>query len=326
MSSTSGPSMVNLQGNVSTQDSVSAYKDLLQRFLTLSPFKLTSYQADTDFDQEVIRGCMSVQDPLKRQELAQLGAAAAKCFYPTHARKVQIVIATFTALMFSIDDLGRKFPDALRAVRTKIMLREPQGNKQIEDFLNMAFQMEEWLDTFAVDMVFKGQLEFLSANLVENENGDQLCPHKSTPYFLRNYFRLKSGISEPYAFFIWPADVIAQAGNHCCTPLAVMPDLMTWIDDTNDVMSFYKESIIGNERNNCVSIDARAIGKTPLESVKDYVESAMESLIRILEFAKVQQPEVRKKLQEFINGYITFHYNYPRYRLKELNLNLPGGN
>lgn len=121
----------------------------------------------------------------------------------------------------------------------------------------MAFQMEDWLDTFAVDMVFKAQLEFLSGNLVENECGDKLRPLKSTPHFLRNYLRLKTGICEPYALFIWPSDIMAQAGEDCCTPLAVMPDLMTWIDDTNDIMSFYKESVVGDERDNVVYLHAR---------------------------------------------------------------------
>lgn len=137
------------------------------------------------------------------------------------------------------------------------MLRQPQDNQQVADFLDMAFQMEDWLDTFAVDMVFKAQLEFLSGNLVENECGDKLRPLKSTPHFLRNYLRLKTGICEPYALFIWPSDIMAQAGEHCCTPLAVMPDLMTWIDDTNDIMSFYKESVVGNERDNVVYLHAR---------------------------------------------------------------------
>jgi len=60
-----------------------------------------------------------------------------------------------------------------------------------------------------------------------------------------------------------------------------------------------------------------------LEAVKDYVKSATGALSRIQEFSKAQQPEVRRKLEEFIHGYIAFHYDYPRYRLKELNVPLP---
>ncbi|EPS33065.1 hypothetical protein PDE_08027 [Penicillium oxalicum 114-2] len=245
---------------------------------------------------------------------------AARWFYPSHDREIQIDIAVFTALMFSIDDLGNQMPGALRTYRSKIMLGLPQDSQQIADFLKIPFQMESWLDNFALDMVFKSQLEFLSANLVENEYGDRLCPHPSTPQSLRSYFRLKSGICEPYAFFIWPSSIMVQDHNHNGAPLAIMPDLMTWINDTNDIMSFYKESIIGDEVNNSISLHARAKSQTLLESVKDHVSLATDAFVRIMEFAKDQHPEVQRKLLEFLNGYIAIHYKDPRYHMQDLSI------
>lgn len=107
-------------GEFSEQVSVQEYESILADFLKTSSFVLPSYQDDEEFDQEVIKGCTSVPDPKKRESLARLGAGAAKWFYPSHDRKSQIVIATFTALMFSVDDLGEKFPDALRSYRRKM--------------------------------------------------------------------------------------------------------------------------------------------------------------------------------------------------------------
>jgi hypothetical protein len=239
------------------QACIPRYKNIINHFIAVSSFKRPAYQHEEEFEQEVIRGCTAVQDPLKRERLARLGAKAAKSLYPSHSREAQIVIATFSALMFSVDDLGKSFPDALRSYREKLILGQPQENKQVADFLKLTFQMKPWLDNFAVDMVFKAQLEFLSANLVENEHGQQICPNESTPHFVRNYFRLKTGICEAYAFFVWPSETMAKASPHACTPLAVMPDLMTWIDDANDLMSFYKESVVGNEQDNAVHLHAR---------------------------------------------------------------------
>lgn len=116
--STTPPSSVGSQ--TTEQVSVLEYQSILAKFLTTSSFILPPYQDDEEFDQEVIRGCMSVPDPKKRESLARLGAGAAKWFYPSHDRKSQIVIATFTALMFSVDDLGERFPDALRTYRRKM--------------------------------------------------------------------------------------------------------------------------------------------------------------------------------------------------------------
>lgn len=121
----------------------------------------------------------------------------------------------------------------------------------------MTLQMEGWLDVYAIDMTFKAQLEFFSANLVEMECGDGLRPQRSTPSFLRHYLRLKTGICEPYALFIFPSDVLAQAGDDVHAPLAATPDIMTWIDDVNDIMSFYKESVVGDEQDNVVNLHAR---------------------------------------------------------------------
>lgn len=114
-SATTAPSTVGRQA--SEQVSVSEYRSILTDFLTKSAFVEPPYHHDEEFVQEVIKGCMSVSDPKDRERLARLGTGAIRRFYPSHDRKRLIVLATFTALMFSVDDFGATFPEALRTYR-----------------------------------------------------------------------------------------------------------------------------------------------------------------------------------------------------------------
>lgn len=62
---------------------------------------------------------------------------------------------------------------------------------------------------------------------------------------------------------------------------------------------------------------------SPLQAVQFTADAATESIARIREFGATQHPAVRKNLEEFLQGYMSFHFSYPRYRLKELDISMP---
>jgi hypothetical protein len=297
------------------QVSLPVYKNILETFLQEARFKLPPYKEDPSFDREIIDICLAQDLPADQMEaVARVGVATARWFYPSHDRETQVAIATFTALATAVDDLGDSMVEGLRQYRTRLLARQPLGVKVLQSLFDQVLEMGRFYDTFATDMVFKGAVEFCSANLVEIEKGALLKANKSAPEFV-NYFRLKSGIAEPYAFYIFPENLL-HGSNPCCH-LPLIPDLVGFINAVNDIMSYYKESLIGNERGNAIHLHAAANGQSVVESLSDYQRSALVYLGRVREYASTELV-LAEKVEEFIQGFMAFHLMYTRYRLNEL--------
>lgn len=83
----------------------------------------------------------------------------------------------------------------------------------------------------------------------------------------------------------------------------------------SDVLSFYKEELAG-ETGNYMSDRARASGK----SVQDTLQEVVEETIVIVERIRniLGEGPVRDAWESFASGWIAFHTNSPRYRLKDL--------
>lgn len=297
---------------------LTTYKQIVEDFLSEAGFQLPDYAQDEAFDQEVIDTCLDQELPAKRMEvIARLGAAAARWFYPKHDRHLQIAIAKFTALAFTIDDLGSVFPEPLRTYRSRLAMGQPQDAKIMQSLLMQSHEVGQRYDCWDADMIFKAVLEFFSANLVEIERGAKLQPTDSTPSFT-SYFRLKSGVAEPFAYFIFPLSRSNDPGN--CAHLPLIPDLMAFMDEVNDIMSFYKESMVGHERDNAIYMHANANNQSVTQALHDYRTSALELIGRIRQFASQEGLGLKDQVDEFLNGYMAFHLVYPRYRLEELSL------
>lgn len=297
--------------------SLSTYKAIVEDFLTEAGFQLPPYAPDAAFDQEVIDVCLDQELPAKRMEvIAKLGAAAAKWFYPKHPRELQIALGKFTALAFTIDDLGHTFPEALRTYRARLVTGQPMDAKIMRSLVQHAHEVSQLhYDTWDGDMIVKAVLEFFSANLVEIERGSRLRPTESSPAFT-SYFRLKSGVAEPFAYFIFPLARSQHPGG--CEHLPLIPDLMAFMDEVNDLMSFYKESMVGDERDNAIYMHAGVRGQGLTQALLDYRASSLELIGRIRAFAA--EAGLKDQVDEFLNGYMAFHLTYPRYRLSELSL------
>nr|GAT42580.1 predicted protein [Mycena chlorophos] len=295
------------------------YKEVLQDFVTQAGFQLPPNPADPGFEEEVIDACMGQDLPTEKAiVLAKVGAATAKWFYPSHPRELQLEIAKFTAFATIVDDLGCLFPDALRTYRERLISGQPMDAKIMQALMvNSQYLSQTFFDTWDGDMIVKGVLEFFSANRAEIERSHQLKKMAASSSFT-TYFRLKSGVTEPYAYFLFPVSERTNAGDFAHRSL--VPDLMAFMNEVNDLMSFYKESMVGDERDNAIHMHACATGEGLTQALLDYRASCLELIRRLRATAAELGPDVQRKVDEFLNGYMAFHLMVPRYRLSELSL------
>ncbi|KAL5042033.1 hypothetical protein BDW71DRAFT_211565 [Aspergillus fruticulosus] len=146
--------------------------------------------------------------------------------------EVQQVIATYTAFAILIDDSTN--PNLL----PRDMLRF------IGDIV------PRFYGPFASDMIRKAMIEFISACAIENRVRGQDYPRidcAGLPVLLETQDR--HGRSMRVLCFprgLFPESVFLPAY------LPIIPDLVRYVNLANDLLSFYKESVVGRERFNYI--------------------------------------------------------------------------
>ncbi|KAK0446774.1 hypothetical protein EV421DRAFT_1791273 [Armillaria borealis] len=155
-----------------------------------------------------------------------------------------------------------------------------------------------------------GTLNFVTAASLDYRTQGMKMPASAKRYttFTRNI----SGIADVMGVFIFPASVPVTAY------IAAIPDLMVFMLSANDVLSFYKEEVAGEELNR-VSLLALCDSSTKIDVLRQLVDSTVEAHNNISDILKPNEEALDAYLS-FSDGYIWAHAGLSRYRLKELGI------
>ncbi|KAF9556238.1 terpenoid synthase, partial [Agrocybe pediades] len=133
----------------------------------------------------------------------------------------------------------------------------------------------------------------------------------SWPYYLRS----KTGSAHAYAFMIFPK----EGGIDLSSYIQVIDDIALFINLANDVLSFYKEYLAG-EQTNYIHNLAFVAQRTVSETLRDVVDETIRASLRVSKVLKNTDVRALAYWNRFVNGYLTFHFTETRYRLTELDL------
>ncbi|KJZ70916.1 hypothetical protein HIM_09709 [Hirsutella minnesotensis 3608] len=271
------------------------YRSLVEKFLRDINFEMPEFSRDPVLERFLIEDCTMLvrQQGLDLDivpDVVSLAAMTSSLIYPFHDQQEKKCIARYTSYFFLIEDLGEKFLESNRRFRQNVISQRRQP-PILEAFLDLQADFDELYGLFSTDMIYKGLFDFISASTLEFDIGNQFEVQPTAP-FLPDYLRMKTALPEPFVYFVLPKSSVSDV-SHLIDYIQAVPDLMIVANATNDLLSFYKESILGSERSNFIYQYASARQKMPLEALE----------------------AVSKRLRN-----IAFHFQLPRYRLLELHL------
>ena len=151
---------------------------------------------------------------------------------------------------------------------------------------------------------------------MEVESGARFQALKTSPKFPR-YFRVMTGVAEAYTYFILCKDNLSADALELFVQAA--PDIMDITDGLNDVLSFYKESILSTERSGYVYHRALAEQRGVCEALRGLVAD-VKGYIDNVRCTLQGDPMLLRLVDAYVQGTICFHVTQPRYRLSELNI------
>jgi hypothetical protein len=169
--------------------------------------------------------------------------------------------------------------------------------------------MWDYYDAFSANAIAVGFYEFINGTVMEELA--KVIPLRSCAPNFPEYVRLKSGAPAQYAYWLFPRHRHPDLGTYA----QAIPDLLAFINRVNDILSFYKEELAGEE-DNFVHMRAKISGKDLISTLEDICDETLQLIDNIS--ATLADKPAHAVFQEYITGYLRFHLSTTRYRLEEL--------
>lgn len=222
----------------------------------------------------------------------------------------RVWIALYTAFLTASDDLFAEDVAPVKVFFRRMLLGQQQEHAALDGMAEVLSDTAQHFDAIQDAIILTSSFNLVTALPVENlMTGVDLRPC-AEPY--ARWSAVLSGANEAYAMFIFPREVPFQSYAHA------IPDMMTFIRDTNDIFSFYKEELAGDSINH-VSLVAQCRDIPKVEALKLVADECAAAHLRVVETLQ-GDPIARASWWSFASGYIGFHAASERYRLDELRL------
>ncbi|KAF8887831.1 isoprenoid synthase domain-containing protein [Infundibulicybe gibba] len=250
---------------------------------------------------------------LEFQRAFQPSAAICMTMYPHLSTPSRHFICIFTACMVYLDDLALKDATVVKEFNMSFL----QNKKHMHPILDgLAILLRTTQDHFSeinASMILASTLDYISSLIMEQDQ-QGMTVHTAAMNYPR-YLRSLTGIARPYALFFFPQNIPLQ------TYVQIIPDMINYINDVNDIFSFYKEELAG-ETSNHICLIAQVRGCTKLEAMEYLAQVSIDGARRMATILE-SHPEARALTREYlVQGYIGFHaLSRERYRLDDLLLN-----
>ncbi|KAE8149789.1 hypothetical protein BDV25DRAFT_155650 [Aspergillus avenaceus] len=160
-------------------------------------------------------------------------------------------------------------------------------------------------------------------NIVESAVSERLNLPGSFSRRASQFIRDKTGAGEVYAHFMFPEHLVKET-RYLPTYAPVIACIRDIVDDVNDILSFFKESVVGSETNTHIMNRARASCCSPDDVLEQVCRDAAET-IHVASDAVAGEEVVQQLLREFVNGYIMWHLCEDRYWIKEVGIVMTEG-
>ncbi|RAH52131.1 terpenoid synthase [Aspergillus piperis CBS 112811] len=129
------------------------------------------------------------------------------------------------------------------------------------------------------------------------------------------YFRNMYGSSEAYVYFLLPHEVSSMS--RLKRLLQAAPELLDNTDEINDLFSFYKESVVGLERETFVYQKARVDGSSAYQTLQ-MLSGEILRRERLIQSILQSDPVLAHLASMYIRGQIACYLSSERLRPSEL--------
>uniref|UniRef100_A0A8H7XMP5 Uncharacterized protein n=1 Tax=Psilocybe cubensis TaxID=181762 RepID=A0A8H7XMP5_PSICU len=232
--------------------------------------------------------------------------------YYGHTREVQLQAARFTWFMIYFDDFCHKFPLLMQGFQRGMLGGTVTDKIPIfKHFRNHLVDMYELWDETPANCINTSAMEYINGCSLEETPSIRKMKLKTNARAWPTYLRTKTGVAAAYGFMIFPRNLHSDISVY----IQAIGDICTFIDLTNDVLSFYKETLAG-EKTNYIHNRAFISGISVEDTLLEVAQDVLDAHTRIV--STLSTEDAIRCWKNFVNGYLAFHVTQSRYRLQDL--------
>ncbi|KAJ7600315.1 isoprenoid synthase domain-containing protein [Mycena floridula] len=223
---------------------------------------------------------------------------------------IPVLVTFYTAFLIYLDDLPSI--NNVREFHERFMRGAEQKDPVLGHFCNLLAEFSQHFHDISFNIIISSTLSFVNAILLEDAIQGVDIQHGAVEY--PTFHRKMSGASEFFAIALFPQTVPVTVY------IQALPELMVFINNGNDILSFYKEEC-NQESVNRISMLAKCNNSSKSEVLAQLTNEAIRAHNTILEILEPSRIAC-EAYKAFSSGYIGFHLAYHRYRLNELNVTM----
>ncbi|EIW61324.1 terpenoid synthase [Trametes versicolor FP-101664 SS1] len=284
-------------------------RDLLHRCAYRSPKSETDHALRRELAEEVAKWDTDLP-PAAIGKLVHASCSVVETMYGHTPAAHRGYIGLYTACIIYADDVGEQDPDALKLFTQRFARSEPQPNAVFECLAGLLRQAYDLWPQFGADCIISGTLDAISANYIECTTHEMRAKPLATCY--PTYLRQRASFGPAFTSFMFPNTWRATPESY----IQILPDIESWTLGVNDILSFYKEELAG-EDNNYIHLRAAA-EQVPTDKVlRNLVEEVSNTTLRVGKVV-ADDAELSKMWSRYMLCSLEFHLKTRRYRLDEL--------
>lgn len=149
------------------------------------------------------------------QKYGTIGLNMAAMAYGHVPFAVQISIALYTSLGIILDDDDILTTRVIREFPPRLFDGRPQLHAVLTHWVQTIVGMREQFPPYSASVITTNAVDFVSAEMLVRDETQGGPDGKAEGY--ADYMRLKNGLGEAYAAFIWPLEMFPQAKTYVQT-------------------------------------------------------------------------------------------------------------
>ncbi|KAG7087169.1 hypothetical protein E1B28_013149 [Marasmius oreades] len=259
------------------------------------------------FDENFYNRCKEMLDskyhlPSSIGPYLYVGASIASTAYSHLPEDNRVHVAIYTTLVSALDDNSHK---RMEGFNHRFVKGLPQDDPILDALAKHLLDAHEYYGQIQCNLIVTSTLDFVTSLMMDIDMTNVAC----SPSFAA-YCRSISGVQVAYTMFMFPKSIEFTSYIHC------LPHISIYINYLNDVLSFYKEELRGEEEN-FASMLAKESLITKQEAIQRLADDVVEAERNISKGLAGNQSAL-DIWQSFKVGFVRFHTSCHRYKLQEL--------
>ncbi|OJJ75482.1 hypothetical protein ASPBRDRAFT_191711 [Aspergillus brasiliensis CBS 101740] len=252
-----------------------------------------------------------------------VGLGVANYAYTTYPFDVRLFIGLYTTLFTYIDDAETPgIMSNLERFAMNFGLGASHSDPNLDYMAHLlAVELPKLWGPFTSSCIIKATMDLLSGCMLESyfpSGFDHLA--RGFPSYLRN----KTGASEVYAFFIFPESLFPES-EFLGSYVHIIGGTIEVTNAVNDIISYYKESVIGDEMNGRIVSEANVQMRQPVDVLLEVCRDAGTMHEHIKQKLGEADERLLRAYCSFVDGLSAFHVLSERYRLSEIGITIKDG-